>query len=158
VKIVVSEGGRLSSGFVPRRAASSVGRQLPPLKDFGIELTAADANDKAVLICFFDFQQRASRNMIKELAEITDSLKEKGITIAGVQASKMSQDTLNEWIKQYKVSFSVGQIAGDEEKTKFNWGVQSLPWLILTDKKHTVKAEGFALSELEEKIKEAGEK
>jgi uncharacterized GH25 family protein len=157
VKIVVSEGGRLASRYVPRRAESSVGRQLPQLKDLGIELTTPDANDKAVLICFFDFQQRASRNMIKELAERTDSLKEKGITIAGVQASKMSQDTLDEWIKQYKVSFPVGQIAGDEKKTKFNWGVQSLPWLILTDKKHIIKAEGFALGELEEKIKKSGE-
>jgi len=38
------------------------------------------------------------------------------------------------------------------EKTKFTWGVCSLPWLILTDSDHTVCAEGFDLAELDEKI------
>jgi hypothetical protein len=32
--------------------------------------------------------------------------------------------------------------------------VKSLPWLILTDKKHVVIAEGFNIDELDEKIKE----
>jgi hypothetical protein len=31
-----------------------------------------------------------------------------------------------------------------------------LPWLILTDKAHSVTAEGFTLEELEGKIKDAG--
>jgi hypothetical protein len=31
--------------------------------------------------------------------------------------------------------------------------VKSLPWLILTDKNHKVTAEGFSLTELDEKIK-----
>jgi hypothetical protein len=40
----------------------------------------------------------------------------------------------------------------DEEKTRFSWGVRSLPWLILTDKKHVVTDEGFSLAELDEKL------
>jgi hypothetical protein len=43
-------------------------------------------------------------------------------------------------------------ISDDEEKTRFEWGVKALPWLILTDRKHIIRAEGFMLSELEEKI------
>mgnify|MGYP001765288876 CR=1 FL=1 len=35
---------------------------------------------------------------------------------------------------------------------KFTWGLRSQPWLILTDKGHTVRAEGFAPDELEEKL------
>ena len=42
-------------------------------------------------------------------------------------------------------------IQGDA-KTRFTWGVRSLPWLILTDAKHVVRAEGFALTELDDKI------
>ena len=38
-----------------------------------------------------------------------------------------------------------------EEKTLNNWGVQSLPWLILTDKNHIVTAEGFSIDDLNEK-------
>jgi len=34
-------------------------------------------------------------------------------------------------------------------------GVKSLPWLILTDSKHTVRAEGFGLTQLDEKIEVA---
>jgi hypothetical protein len=45
-------------------------------------------------------------------------------------------------------------IEDDSEKTRFNWGVKSLPWLILTDKKQAVRAEGFPITELDWKIGE----
>jgi hypothetical protein len=32
--------------------------------------------------------------------------------------------------------------------------MKSLPWLILTDEQHIVRAEGFNIDELDEKIKE----
>jgi hypothetical protein len=48
----------------------------------------------------------------------------------------------------------VGMIEGEEEKVRFNWGVKSLPWLVLTDKKHIVRTEGFGIDELNVKIKE----
>jgi len=38
------------------------------------------------------------------------------------------------------------------KKNRFVWGVKSLPWLILTDQKHIVEANGFSLAELDEKI------
>jgi hypothetical protein len=43
-------------------------------------------------------------------------------------------------------------IQGDEEKVRANWGVQSLPWLILTDINHIVTAERFSIEDLGEKI------
>jgi hypothetical protein len=43
-------------------------------------------------------------------------------------------------------------VQGDAEKAHLNWGIKSLPWLILTNKEHCVTAEGFSLTELEEKI------
>jgi len=45
-------------------------------------------------------------------------------------------------------------IEGDENETRLIWGVKSLPWLILTDRKHIVRAEGFAFSELNDRIDE----
>jgi hypothetical protein len=42
----------------------------------------------------------------------------------------------------------------NEEETKLNWGVKSLPWLILTDKNHVVTAEGFSINELDERVKQ----
>ena len=70
-----------------------------------------------------------------------------------VQASKVEQNRLNEWVKENKIPFEVGMIEGDEEKVRFNWGVKSLPWLILTNYKHVVTAEGFSINELDGKIK-----
>ena len=45
----------------------------------------------------------------------------------------------------------------DTEKTRFTWGVQSLPWLILTDSRHLVIDAGFGLNDLDDKIKAANE-
>ena len=60
-------------------------------------------------------------------------------------------------MKTSSVPFTVGMVQGDEEKTRFSWGVKSLPWLILTDTENIVRAEDFALAELNAKIKEANE-
>ena len=46
-------------------------------------------------------------------------------------------------------------VQGDEKKTRLNWGVKSLPWLILTDSRHVVTAEGFGVDELDDKIEAA---
>jgi hypothetical protein len=43
-------------------------------------------------------------------------------------------------------------IQGDKRKTRFNWGVKSLPWLTLTNRKHVVTAEAFGVDELNDKI------
>ena len=67
----------------------------------------------------------------------------------------MDEDNLNKWCKKYDVSIPIGMVRGDEEKTKFAWGVRSLPWLILTDSKHVVTAGGFGLTELNAKIEVA---
>jgi len=58
-------------------------------------------------------------------------------------------------VRKQGISFPVGMIQGDEEKTHIAWGgVRSLPWLILTDRKHIVRATGFSINELDEKTTE----
>ena len=81
-------------------------------------------------------------------------MKEKGITVVAIQIYKVDENTLNEWVKKNNIPFPIGMIEGDAETTRFNWGVRSLPWLILTDRKQIVTAEGFSLSELDKKVKE----
>ncbi|MBN2181915.1 MAG: hypothetical protein JW715_08360 [Sedimentisphaerales bacterium] len=130
---------------------SLLGKPLPNLKDIGIDPLPIDVNNKSMLVCFFDIQQRPSRNCILQLSKREQELKEKDVEIVAVQASKVEQEKLDEWIKENDIDFSVGIIEGDSEKTRFNWGVNSLPWLILTDKEHVVIAEGFNIDELDEK-------
>jgi len=43
-------------------------------------------------------------------------------------------------------------------QTRFAWGVKSLPWLILADKQHVVRVEGFNINELDGRIKTIKEK
>jgi len=154
VKIVVSQRG--STGrHVPKRPPSLVGRPLPELKDLQINISPADASNKMILVCFWDMEQRPSRNCIMRLAKQAQQLKQKGVAVVAVQASKVDENALNEWLKKYNISFPVGMIQGDVEKNRFNWGVRSLPWLILTDTEHVVRAEGFGIHELDEKMAKA---
>ncbi|MBN1806053.1 MAG: redoxin domain-containing protein [Sedimentisphaerales bacterium] len=129
-------------------------KPLPKLKDLGIELSSEDLNAKMLVVCFFDMQQRPSRYCVNQLVKQTDQLKAKDIVVVIVHASKINENKLNDWVKKYNIPLKVGMIESKEEKIRFTWGVRSLPWLILTDKKHIVRAEGFNLSELDEKIKE----
>ncbi|MBN2313999.1 MAG: carboxypeptidase regulatory-like domain-containing protein [Sedimentisphaerales bacterium] len=137
-------------------APSLASKALPDLDGIEIDFTPAQAKRKMVLVCFFDMNQRPSRHCITQSAKQVKSLEEKGITIIGIHASKIDESQLNEWVKQSHIPYPVGWIAGDEEKIRFNWGVKSMPWLMLTDKEHVVRAEGFDLNELEEKVKEIG--
>jgi len=141
----------------PRPAAihSLVGRVLPALKDIGIESAAAPLQNQRVLLCFFDLQQRPSRKCLQQLAARAQQLHTQGIAVVTVPAVQVNQAELDRWIKDNPVPFPVGTIPGDESKTRSAWGVQSLPWLILTDKDHIVCAEGFGFDELQNRIEAA---
>ncbi|KPL21073.1 MAG: hypothetical protein AMJ75_10695 [Phycisphaerae bacterium SM1_79] len=136
----------------PEDAALRVGGPLPGFDGIKIDLAANRTKDKMILVCFFDMNQRPSRNCIQQLSKRAQELKAKDIVVVAVQASKVDENALNEWIKKNNSPFPVGMIEGDVEKTLFNWGVKSLPWLILTDQKHVVRSEGFAFSELDNKL------
>ena len=99
-------------------------------------------------------EQRPSRHCVTQLAKQAEQLKDKGVTIVAVQASKMDQSALNQWVEKYNISFPVGMVQSDVEKTRFAWGIRSLPWLILTDNKHIIRSAGFRVNELNEKIGE----
>ncbi|MBN1973183.1 MAG: redoxin domain-containing protein [Sedimentisphaerales bacterium] len=131
------------------------GESLPDFNNIKIDLAHTSIKDKSLLVCFFDMEQRPSRNCVLELSKKARELKSKDIEIIAIQAAKVEQDELDNWIKENNISFQVGIInESDEEQTRFNWGVKALPWLILTDKNHIVKAEGFSINELDEKIGE----
>lgn len=151
VRIVISERPA-STRYEPMRPPSLVGKPLPELKGVGIALPPADTDGKKMLVCIFDMEQRPSRHCILQLAKQAGRLREKGITIVAIQASEVDQNTLDEWAKKSNIPFSVGMIRDEAEKARFTWGVRSLPWLIFTDKKHVVTADGFSINELDDQI------
>ena len=152
MKIILGQEG------IHRPHVSLVGKPLPELKELKNELSLADVSNKMLLVCFWDMQQRPSRNCIRELAKQAEKLKQKGVTVFVIQSSKVDDNKLNEWIKKYNIPFTPVIVQGDEEKTRFAWGIKSFPWLILTDRQHIVRAEGFAPTELDEKISAIAQK
>jgi len=132
---------------------SRVGGAMPGFDEIKIDLSTDQVKDKAILVCFFDMNQRPSRNAIIQLSRQAEELKQKGVTVIAIQVSNVDEDTLNKWIKDQNISLPAGMVRGDEEEARFTWGVKSLPWLILTDKDHIIRSEGFALAELGDKLK-----
>ena len=153
VRIVISERPS-PTRYEPRRPASLVGRPLPELKDVGVDLPMAETDGKMMLVCFFDMEQRPSRHCVTQLAKQAEQLNGKSVTIVAVQASKMDRDALNKWKNEYNIPFPAGMVEGDADKARFTWGIRSLPWLILTDRGHIIRASGFQVNELNEKIGE----
>jgi hypothetical protein len=135
--------------FVEEQYQSLIGQPIPPFDGVGIDLAADHTKGKAVLICFFDYQQRPSRASILQVAQRAERLRGKAVSVIAIQASKTAETSLKAWTKENGLTFPVGMIQGDEEKLCRTWGVKSLPWLILADKGHVVRAEGFSAGELE---------
>jgi hypothetical protein len=127
---------------------SLTGKQLAQVK--GLEsLAPPEAADKPLLILFMDQQQRPSRRIASELAGRMDLLREKGIEIVAMQVAMVDRAELDRWFADQKIPFKARILEGDFNKLRYAWGVQSLPWLILTDKDHVVRAEGFQLDDLD---------
>ena len=145
-----NENIKVVLGKTLKFSESLLGKPLPNLKNIKIETPPADYDNKKLLVCFFDFEQRPSRNCISELARQATKPKEKNFAVVPIQATKIRKDKLSEWIKENKIPFPVGILETNIEETKFTWGVQSLPWLVLTDQNHIVRAEGFGADEVEE--------
>ena len=82
-----------------------------------------------------------------------DELKEKNVEVILVHASAIEKEYLDNWLKENNISFTFGISKENQEQTKFDWGINALPWLLLTDKDHIVTDEGFSISEIGEKIK-----
>ena len=135
------------------KAPSLIGKPLPPLQDLKVELSPTALSNRMILVCFFDLQQRPSRNCVAELAKEAEDLRGKGVFLVAVQASAVDKNVLERFARTNHLAFPVGIIQAEEEKTKFNWGLKSQPWLILTDKEHIVRAEGFAPGELNDKLR-----
>lgn len=135
-----------------REPVSLIGSTLPTLDRFGLGDVMKQASGKIVLLGFLDIQQRPSRNCLQQLTVKAQELLAKGVIVAVVQASKMDPAEFAKWIEDSEIPFSAGAVGADESGVRAAWGVRSLPWLILTDRKHTVVTEGFAIDELDSKL------
>lgn len=94
--------------------------------------------------------------MARLLAEQHEALRQKGLTVLAAQGIITEPEAIQEWQQASPVPFPFGRVSEKSEKTKWAADQESLPWLILTDAAGRVVAEGFALDELDAKLKPAG--
>jgi len=136
--------------YLPKKLA---GGSLPGFDEITTAFALEQEQGTRILVCFWDKDQRPSRNCIMQLTKQAKQLRQKGVAVVIVQALKSDEQKLKEWVQDNNIPFPVGMVHGDEEKIYVAWGVRSLPWLILTDKDHKVTHEGLAIKELEVLLK-----
>ena len=155
-KIIDSDG--IEVDLKTLKPPSLMGKALPSLAEFNVRLNPKFINDKMILVCFWDMNQRPSRNYIQALNKRSRELLDKGVYMVFVQAEQIEQKKLIAWLKQNRIDPPVGITRSGLPILKQSWSVKSLPWLILTDRKHNVQAEGFALVDLNDKLEKPEEK
>ena len=129
-----------------------VGQALPSLSEFNIIPDFQLTQNRRLLVCFWDRDQRPSRNAILSLNKRAETLLEKDLYMIFIHAGTLEEKALISWLKRNEILPPVGISDKDLPVLERIWGVQALPWLILTDKKHIVTDEGFSIDELDEKI------
>ena len=159
---VMAEGGdtniviQITSRRVVSRAEPPIarlkGKPLPDLAPLGVTTAEAPA-DQPLLAVLVDAEQRPSRRALRLLGEQAAAIKEKGVVVIVVHTGTMADGEFKTWKQETALPFPVVSLKGDAEKARAAWGAGALPWLILTDKAHRVTAEGFALEELDAKLK-----
>ncbi len=121
-----------------------IGTRLPDWETLGISGLSDGIEGKAILVCLVDLQQRPSRHFLDQLRNRVERLSRRNIAIIAVPMSDVHFD--------YNTGLSMAQREGDASELRKTLGVQSLPWLVLTDRDRTVVAEGFTLASLESQL------
>ena len=138
---IVARGPRSA----PAPAVSLVGRALGNLADLADD--PAPLAGRPVVICFFDAAQRPSRHVVAELAARAGTLSEKGVGVLAVDASGAALQEVRSLLGD--IDIPLGSAGDAPSQVMTQWGVQTLPWLILADDEHVVHADGVAIAEIE---------
>lgn len=136
---------------------SLVGKTLPSLAKFNIRLDPESVKDKMILVCFWDMEQKPSRNCILTLNKRVRASLEEDVYMIFIHAEPVAEPKLIAWLKENKIQPTVGTNTANLTKLRQTWGVKALPWMIMTDKEHVVIDDGFLISGIDEKITKSRE-
>ncbi len=153
-KFVADRKGRLVS-CEPDKGILPVIKTLPGFKMFDMKMEPEETKDKMILLCFVDIKQ-ASQEYAFDLAKRASKLAEKDVLVILVDASGSEKKQIDIWARENSIKVPLGRLFQELLKEiRQAWGIETLPRLVLTDRNHVIVSEGFALEELEGKIKEA---
>jgi hypothetical protein len=129
-----------------------VGKALPGFDGIKLDDEPQALSGRALLICFWDPSQRPSRHCLRLLADQAQQLGERGIMLLGLRAAPADSQPAGQSTMGLDDFCRRGVIESDVEKVKFTWGVRSLPWLLLANREHIIRASGFSLTELGDQV------
>lgn len=133
-----------------RTTTSLLGRNIWHLNQLSLPLEQSKTRGKVILLCLFDMNQRPSRNCLRQLGEKAAELEARGVIVAAIQVPTVDQAEFDKWAGENNSLVSVAFLRNAGSTECIASRSESLPWLILTDKDHIVKAEGFGLDEVED--------
>jgi len=138
-------------------AESQVGKPIPGFDTVRFAAFQKDQiKGKPLLVCFWDMDQRPSRQCIRVLEKQRQTWQDKNVVVLTVHAGTKRGKQVTDWLKKNGPSLTVGTIQGDPYDTLLTWGARGLPWLVLTDERHVITKAGFnlnAVKQIEEKAK-----
>lgn len=149
VRITIGENVGSQGRPAEKQPTPLLGKTLPTPADVGIMTELAG---KPVLVCFWSAEERPSRRCLRMLAQHLANIGDEGVVAVAVHAFPMDDKALAEWKERFKITFEMVALPENAKEVRLAWGVQSLPWLILTDAQHVVRAEGFRIEEFDEKL------
>jgi hypothetical protein len=147
--VVLKPRPRETAGERPKRL-SLTGQALPGLAVANLPPNAVAAG-KPLLLCLFDCEQRPSRQMIRQMSEQHEALRQQGVNVLAIQAT-VGSESFSRWTKANAVPFSVGSITKKNAASAWATETETLPWLILVNAQGRVVAEGFPCEELAAKL------
>jgi len=129
-------------------AESKVGKPTPGFDGVRFGTSQKDKiKGKPLLVCFWDMDQRPSRQCMRVLEKQSQMWQDKNVAVLVVHSGTKQGKQVTDWLKKNGPSITAGTIQGDPYDTLFAWGARSLPWLVLTDERHIITKAGFNLSE-----------
>jgi len=130
-------------------AELKIGKSIPGFNHIRFDVFQEEqAKNKPLLVCFWDIDQRPSRQCILMLEKQKGVLQDKNIVILAVYSGTKPEKEVRQWLKDNGLSLMFGMVEGDPYDTLLAWGAKGLPWLILTDEQHIVTNAGFSLADL----------
>jgi hypothetical protein len=133
--------------------SSLAGLPSPGFKDIDTGFDLQQAEGKRILVCFWDMNQRPSRRFVQDLTARAKDLEDNDVAVLLVHAGDADKGAVRQWLNERGVPFPAGAVAGDASKLLKDWTVQALPWLVLLDEQHVLRATGFDLAQLDESLK-----
>ncbi|MBN2588989.1 MAG: sigma-70 family RNA polymerase sigma factor [Sedimentisphaerales bacterium] len=132
---------------------SLLGKALPKFTEVRLDPDAI--KNKKLLVCFWKIDDSKSTDCIKTLNKRAEALLDtRDVYMVFIHVGSIADEMFHSWLRENEILPPTGYSTVRLKGLGYGWGVQSVPWLILTDKNHIVTAEGFSITELDEKIKD----